>query len=274
VPGALNTQTITKSRGKSIPGFSMPMKQQTVAPCLWQKSTSPATLANAAIHVWCVYLRQPIHKISQLAQHLSLDEHERADRFVFDRDRGKYIVARGTLRLILGHYLHTPPEQLQFRYGLQNKPYLAKIDNHLQFNLAHSHNLALYAITRHQELGVDIEAIRPMDDKEQMAQRFFSAAEYTTLVSLPEEQKLVGFFNCWTRKEAFLKATGEGLTRPLDQFNVSLTPGVPAELLSIEGSTQAAEQWSLFELKPAEEYIGAVAIPGKNWQVSRWCWSE
>ncbi len=252
----------------------MPMNQQTAAPCLWQKSARPPTLADDAIHAWCASLRQPPAKISRLAQLLSPDESERAARFVFDRDREKYIVARGTLRLLLGHYLHTPPEQLQFRYGPQNKPYLAKADTRLplQFNLAHSHNLALYAITKHQELGVDIEAIRPLDDKEQIAQRFFSAAEYATLVSLPEKQKLTGFFNCWTRKEAFLKATGDGLTRPLDQFDVSLVPGAPAELLSIEDSTQAAEQWSLFTLNPAEEYIGAIAIPGKNWQLSCWCW--
>ena len=253
----------------------MPMKQQTDDFCLWQESSLPPALTEDAIHTWCVSLRQPSHKITQLAQLLSSDECDRASRFVFDRDREKYTVARGTLRLLLGQYLNSQPEQIQFSYGPQNKPYPAKESNQstLQFNLAHSQNMAVYAITRHQELGVDIEAIRPMDDKEQIARRFFSSTECDSLISLPKEQQLIGFFNCWTRKEAFLKATGDGLTRPLDSFNVSLTPGAPAKLQSIGGSTKTAEDWSLFELKPAEGYIGAIAIPGKQWQVSCWCWS-
>ena len=253
----------------------MQMTQQTITPGQWQNSSTPPALQDNIIHVWCAPLNQPPEKIAQLTHLLTSDEQERANRFVFDRDREKYIAARGTLRLLLSRYLHTLPEQIQLRYGPQNKPYLAEKNTQplLQFNLAHSHNLAVYAVTRRQELGVDIEALRPLDDKEQIARRFFSTAEYNTLVSLPEEQKLTGFFNCWTRKEAYLKALGDGLTQPLDQFSVSLTPDIPAKMLSIQGDTQAAEKWSLLEINPAENYIGAVAIPGKNWRLSCWCWS-
>jgi 4'-phosphopantetheinyl transferase len=127
------------------------------------------------------------------------------------------------------------------------------------FNLAHSHELAVYAFARHHAVGIDVEYVRELADARQLAARFFSARENAAWLALPAGQRAVGFYNCWTRKEAYIKAIGEGLSCPLDQFDVSLAPGEPARLLSIAGDEGAANQWSLWTLSPAPGYVGALA---------------
>jgi len=196
--------------------------------------------------------------LSKLTRYFSPDERARADRFVFDKDREKYSAARGILRLLLAGYMQVEPREINFTYGAQNKPYL--VDDPLFFNMAHSANLLVYAVTGSRELGVDLEMIRPLDDMDGIARRFFAPAEYTALQSVAQPQRLRAFYNCWTRKEAFLKATGDGLTRPLNQFVVSLRPGEPTKLLHLDGDPQAPQRWQMHAFSPATGYVGALAV--------------
>ena len=138
--------------------------------------------------------------------------------------------------------------------------------------MSHSQGLALYAITREREIGVDIEHVRPVPEAEQIADRFFSARESAVFRALPPSQKPKAFFNCWTRKEAYIKAIGDGLAWPLDQIEVSLALGEPARLLSIAGDPISAKRWELQELTPACSYVAALAVEGHNWRISCWQW--
>ena len=203
---------------------------------------------------------------------LAADEQERADRFVFEHDRQHYTVGRGFLRQILGRYVGLEPAQLRFSYGPQGKPDLAdsRLSAALRFNLSHSKGLALVGLTQRHELGIDIEGIRTLDDMDKIAERFFSAAENVVYAQVPAALKSVAFFNCWTRKEAYIKAIGEGLSHPLDTFDVTLAPGAPARLLRAEKDPQAINRWSLMTLEPAPGYIGALAVAGQNLRVSSW----
>lgn len=196
------------------------------------------------------------------------------EHFHFARDRRRFVVSRGVLRAILGYYLAVGPNRLEFRYNEYGKPYLA--DKYggclLQFNVAHSQELVLYAFTRDREIGIDIEYIRPISDTEQIAKRFFSIEENTALQTIPTHLKLEAFFTCWTRKEAYIKAKGRGLSMPLDQFDVSVTPGERAELLSTRPDPQEANRWTLQALLPGQGYVGAVAVGGRDLQIQCCDW--
>lgn len=231
-------------------------------------------IAKDEIHLWLATLEPPAEILRRLWGYLSHDEQLRAERFHFERDRHHFIASRGTLRCILSLYLGLPPESLGFQYGSGGKPGLAENCNSidLRFNLSHSHELALYGLVLHQEIGVDIEHIHPVQDMETIARRFFSIREYETLQSLPEHHKLEAFFNCWTRKEAYIKACGDGLAQPLDRFDVSLAPGEPAQLLSINGSAGEASRWYLGGFTPAPGYTAALAVEGGNWHVAYSQW--
>ena len=202
---------------------------------------------------------------------LSADERVRAERFYFERDRKRFIVGRGLLRTILGRYLDIKPSRLQFCYQSHGKPVLAEFGaGKLHFNLSHSQGLALYAVTREQEIGIDIEHVRHIPEADEIVKRFFSARENAVFKALPANQKPQAFFNCWTRKEAYLKAIGDGLACPLDRVEVSLTPGEPARLSSI--ADPSLDHWTLQELTPACSYVGALAVQGQNWSLSCWQW--
>ena len=229
------------------------------------------------IHVWSLRLDPPPERVEELGRALSADEWTRANRFRFDRHRRQYVVGRGALRALLATYLGTHPELVTFSYGPRGKPYLAapSAAGGLQFNLSNSDERALVGFVRGIEIGVDIEYMKPMPDLEQIAERFFSLSEREALRSLPPEVKPEGFFNCWTRKEAYLKAVGEGLAAPLDSFDVTLAPGEPPRMLTLEGDAARAARWSFRHFRPAEQYIGALAIEGeapggREWTVSTW----
>jgi 4'-phosphopantetheinyl transferase len=242
---------------------------------MWNLPPTDLKLRSNAVHVWRASLEQPAMQVQQLAQTLSEDEHLRAARFYFERDRKHFIVGRGLLRTILGRYTNLEPNQLQFSYSPRGKPALASTgaSSTLQFNLSHSKGLALYAITRDHQIGIDLEHIRPISNVEQLTQRFFSAREDAVIRSLPPNQQQVAFFQSWTCKEAYLKATGEGLAQ-LQQVEVSLTPEKPYRLLNITTDPQAAARWSLETLTPAPDYVAALAVEGHNWNLSCWQWSE
>lgn len=246
----------------------------TTAERLWPPPPADLSLAGNEIHLWQASLDLPALPVQNLRQTLAADELGRAKRFHFQKDRERFIVTRGVLRAILSRYLHIAPQQLRFTYSPYGKPALAHETggDTLCFNLSHSHDLALYAITRNRQVGIDLEYLRALPDMEQVAQRFFSAQENSVLDTLPQNQRLEAFFNCWTRKEAYIKARGEGLSFRLDQFDVSLMPGEPAALLTVRGDSCEAARWSLQELEPAPGYVAALAVEGHGWHLHCWQW--
>ena len=241
----------------------------------WPPPPADLTLDTNDVHVWCTFLDRPRQQQDLLWLSLAAAEKARAKRFYFERDKNRFIVARGVLRAILGRYLDVAPKQIAFAYGEHGKPELAPAfaGSGLQFNLSHSQGVALYAVSRHRTLGIDVEQIRSLDDGARIAERFFSSWENAVFTAVPDPQKPTAFFNCWTRKEAYIKAIGEGLSCPLDAFDVSLAPDEPARLLRIRGSEAAAARWSLFTLSPAAGYVGAVVVEGGNGRLSYWQWS-
>ncbi len=241
----------------------------------WCCPLEPPVLGRDEVHVWRASLSLAPSRLRHLAQILSADERERAKRFVMPKDRDAFATARGLLRLILGRYLNLESEVLRFCYGSHGKPFLAPEfnPNQLCFNLSHSGELALYAVALDQELGVDLERVDASLDCEAIARRFFSAQESASLLALPERDRPRAFFNGWTRKEAYVKAQGCGIAL-LNQFDVSLAPSKPAALLSIDGNSQAAADWTLQALDPDPEYVAALAIAGRTWQIKCWQWQE
>ena len=235
---------------------------------------SKLELRREEIHVWCAELDQPLSRLEMLAKILCMKERMRADRFHFKQDKKRFIVRHGILRSILGSYLGTDPSQVQLCYAKNGKPALVSTSakGNISFNLSHSGGLALYVFTRAREIGVDIEHIRGIPEMDQIAERFFSVRENGVFQALPEGKKKEAFFNCWTRKEAFLKASGAGLSRPLNKFDVSLVPGEPARLLRVCGNSKEASRWSIQELNPSPGFAAAFATKGRKWRLHCWQW--
>jgi 4'-phosphopantetheinyl transferase len=234
----------------------------------WPPGPNSPVLDPQTIHVWQADLTVPAAHLARYEAWLAGDERERAARFRFERDRNRYIAGRGMLRLLIGRYLQQAPEALDFSYSKYNKPGLP--GSELQFNLAHSGELALFAFGLHDALGVDLEAERPLRDALAIARRFFSPSERESLASLPEDQQASAFFRCWTRKEAFIKAVGEGLSYPLDGFDVTLLPGEPARLLTVRGSEDEARSWTVRHLEPAPGYVAALVARGPGKHLEYW----
>ena len=218
----------------------------------------PYQLSGRAVHVHPVQLQAPDAMVDSFRSFLSPDELDRAGRFRFDHLQRSFVLSRGAMRALLGHYLKTSPGEIRFSYGSKGKPSLAA-PARLQFNASHSGNLALFAFTLDCEVGIDVEAIRPMTDIEDIAKRFFSAEETAELMSLPPDQRKQCFYFCWTRKEAYIKATGEGLSAPLDAFQVTLRPGEPARIVHLAHDTSSARAWTLHNFATQPGYAGALA---------------
>jgi 4'-phosphopantetheinyl transferase len=239
----------------------------------WESAPQSPRLSVDEVHVWGATLTRTSEEVKRLRGLLSNDEMSRAERFHFQRDRSNFIVARGTLREILGLYLGQPPRLLRFDYNDFGKPALtsAPAEMKIRFNLSHAGDVALYAVASGREVGVDIEVVQEDTPCEEIAARFFSRREVTTLLALPASARRRAFFECWTRKEAYIKGRGEGLSLPLDNFDVSLAPGEPAALVDRRGGRDAA-RWSLCELTDAAGYAAAVAAEGSGWRLRRWRW--
>lgn len=240
----------------------------------WPLPDSPPTLNAEEIHVWRVSLSVPEAHWASLWGYLSEDERQRAARFYFTKDRERFVARRGALRAILTAYLSIAPDRLRFRYNSHGKPVLQEASGGggLYFNLAHSGELALVAVANGRELGVDLERIRPEVECLPIARRFFSPREVQSLMSLPPEAQMAAFYRGWTRKEAYIKARGKGLSLPLDQFDVSLAPGETATLLATRPDPMEAARWSLRELDVAAGYAAALAMEGSGWALKRWQW--
>jgi 4'-phosphopantetheinyl transferase len=228
------------------------------------------------VHVWRAALEQPASRVQRLVRTLSGDETARAGRFRFERDREHFIVARAVLRALLGRYLGIGPASVVLCYGRHGKPALADecAADGLRFNVSHSDGLGLFAFTRGREVGIDLEHIRRDMVGWEIAERFFSRLEIAMLRRIPADRQTEAFFSCWTRKEAYVKARGEGLSFPLDQFDVSVAPGQPAALLGVRGDSHEVSKWSLQDLSPGLGYGAALAVEGRAWRLERWQWAE
>ena len=235
----------------------------------WPLAEADGCLGDTDADVWCARLDAPPEVLRACEAVVSPDELERADRFRFARERNRYLVGRGLLRQLLAAYLKRPAREIVFAYSPTGKPSLAETGTKLNFNLAHSHGLVVYAVTRRGDLGVDVEAIRPGGMWEGISRRFFSPNEHARLSALPAEKRREAFFHGWTRKEACLKAMGTGLGGGLAEVEVSLDPEQPAELLGHPAGHGELRQWQLFSSSPAPGYLAALAVRGTAVQ-PRW----
>jgi 4'-phosphopantetheinyl transferase len=221
------------------------------------------------VHVFLAYLDCAVEVAANSGHWLSVDESERAWRFKFARDRQRFSTTRCLLRGVLGRYLDREPGSIAFAYGPQGKPSLENGASGLEFNVSHSGGLAVFAFSD-RPLGVDLEAERPMRDLQAIAERFFSEREVATLRGTDESERTAAFFRCWTRKEAFLKATGEGLSRPLDAFDVAFAAGETPRLLRIVGGPSGPEHWWLEDLAAPRGFVAALAREGPRARLERW----
>jgi 4'-phosphopantetheinyl transferase len=241
---------------------------------LWPPPPTQWPLGHGAIHVWAGNLQAPEERILALAKTLSSDETARAARFHSDRDRNRFIVGRGLLRTILTRYVGGVPTGLAFSYGPKGKPALASTARQRPplFSVAHGEDLLILAVSRDCEVGVDVEYIRPCEDAESIAANHFSSHEASVLRSLPAAQRLEAFYRLWTRKEAWLKATGDGIGESLSQVEVSFLANEPARLVSLFGSAEAVQNWTLCEIHPAAGFMAALAAPAPDIRLNCWHW--
>lgn len=246
-----------------------PKPERPLMAVLEQVWNSPPTHLEAPsnmIHVWRASLDPPVRYVERLMCVLSDAEHVRARQFYFERDRRRFITGRGLLRVILGRYLAISPDRLQLDYGVAGKPAVSasQARQRIEFSVSHSHGLILYAVTCNGRIGIDVEHVRTIPNTDHIAERIFSLREYAVFRALPLEQRQAAFFCAWTRKEAYLKACGEGLSRELGRIDVSLAPFEPARRLGIQGDPQASSHWSLQQLAPGPGYVAAVASEGES----------
>ena len=219
-------------------------------------------LPEDEVHIWQANLDALALATESSPLLLSQDEHRRAGRFHFESDRKRYIAGRQFLRKLLSAYFKTDFTGLSFHYSPKGKPSLGPASE-IRFNVSHSGRIALFAFVRGRELGVDVEQIHKEVNVKEIAGRFFSRAEQTTFAAVAEELKQEAFFRCWTRKEAFVKAKGDGLSLALDQFDVSLLPGEPAQLLSTRPDPKEQHRWSMWDLNVGPDYAAALVVEGK-----------
>jgi 4'-phosphopantetheinyl transferase len=237
----------------------------------WVKPPGDLNLNRNQVDVWRVSIKASSDSVQQAESILSADETQRAGRFRFDADRYRFTISRVALRDVLSRYLHCEPRQIDLTIGEYGKPTVDSKPS-LDFNLSHSGDHALIAVARERKVGVDVEHFRDDLEVEKIARRFFSEKENAELISLPSNRQRTGFFNCWTRKEAYIKAHGLGLSLPLDSFDVSLTPNEPAVLRATRSNPQEASQWTLLSLDVEDRYAGAVAVDGVDLDFRFWNW--
>ncbi len=238
----------------------------------WTQNKFPysISLRRDNLDILCVSLKVPEYWLDFFHDFLSAEEKKRAERMRFQRIRKRYVAARGILRWLLCAYLDVPPERIVFTYGQNGKPDLADQINKpgLTFNMSHSDDMALYGVGLKRDVGVDIEKIREGMAFLKISERFFSSAEHEVLSRVPLEQIKHGFFNCWTRKEAYIKAKGESLSSSLGRFTVSLAPGEPAAMLAHETDPLEVSRWSFYDLDLDPAFKAAVVVEGTGFAIT------
>lgn len=256
-------------RGSLGQGYDVEMSNPT-----WRTPEAFPALTTDVVHVWRIALAISDAELARRTGVLTVDELARAARFHFEPDRRRWIATRGAVRLLLAGYAGVAPTSVRFSLGPHGKPALEKPDGTgLEFNVSHSGELALCAVSRRRAVGVDVEAIRPEFANLSVARRFFAPAEATVLAALPQSEQTAAFFDCWSRKEAYIKARGTGVALGLDRFEVSLTPGRPAVLLATHDEPDATTRWRLVALAPDNGYAGALVTDGPA-RLECWQWSE
>ena len=232
------------------------------------------TLSANQVDIWRIDLIGQAEEIQRYRECLPQKEPARAARFYFEEHRRRFIVARAAMRQVLARYANVAPGKLVFSYGEKGKPWLAAATQaeSLQFNLSHSADIALLAVARVLTLGVDIEQVNPEFGTSEIAERFFSANEARCLQALPPDHRAEAFFSCWTRKEAYIKAIGEGFSVPLDSFEVAFGPGIPAALLQVRVDSREVARWSMYDLEVREGFKAALVAEGKDHQLRRFLW--
>lgn len=227
------------------------------------------TMACGELHIWSVRINDHNDRLEKYWQLLNEQEIQKARAFKFIKDRRCFIIARGALRSLLGSYLHISPGGIEFKYGPYGKPCIQDT-RMINFNISHSRNMILLGFVKKATIGIDIEYTKREVDVKKIAKHFFSKEEISSLAAIDEPYQLGAFYNCWTRKEAFIKALGSGLSFPLDQFVVSLDDASKARLIETKWDIYEKEKWTLQAIKPEEDYIGAVSVKGEINDVHYW----
>jgi 4'-phosphopantetheinyl transferase len=238
----------------------------------WPTPVNVPDLDSGVVHLWRIHLLRERGAIEACVALLSSDERERMERFHFDLHRERFALRRGALRMLLGRYLAVDSRRVEFRYSPKGKPEVGspETEDPLRFNFSDSSDWALLGLTRRDRIGVDIEEMRGHSDLETLARDHFSPRECEEFLSLPPSEKIAGFYNAWTRKEAWLKACGEGLSVPLSDFDVSLAPGEPPRLLRVRDEPGLLGCWALRACDPAPGYVGAVAVERERFRLLTW----
>jgi 4'-phosphopantetheinyl transferase len=229
-------------------------------------------LTTDQIHIWT--LRDFPGDTAGYASLLSRDEMDRASRFRFPHLYDRYVADHARLRLLLGAYLEADPRSLGFATNEYGKPRIDTPHCRLRFNMSHSTSVTMVALCLNAEVGIDVEAIRPVAEWAAIASSHFSGEENDALNAEPEEARSTAFFRCWTRKEAFIKAKGMGLSLPLNSFSVTVSADTPAALLSCNWDPQESARWTLTHLDPEPGYVGSLAVERKNWSSAYFAWPE
>ena len=237
----------------------------------WDTQSADFSLKSNQIHIWSVALDIDIKTQIRYWKVLSEEERQRAEAFKFVKDKIKYIACRGALRQLMGHYLKTPANEISIEYVKNGKPHH---NSNLEFNVSHSRDMAVIGFTYDTILGIDIEFIHRKIEFHQIARRFFSTNESDIVINAPRESMHQYFYNCWTRKEAFIKALGDGLSFPLDQFEVTCAPDEVPKLMSTKWDETEVEKWSLWAFEKSKDYVGALAIQGPEKQLIYFSWDH
>lgn len=245
-------------------------------PEAWAPGPDRPDLPDGVVDVWAASLEQAEEHIERFRKTLADDECARVVRFASQKLRDRYAVGRGLLREILSRYLEIAPAEVRFEYGPKGKPALSGecASSGIRFNVSHSETVFLCAVARGMGVGIDIEAIVPRADFLKLAQRFFAATEAAEIRSLPEIEQLPAFYACWTRKEAYGKAKGSGLSIPLNKFKVTLLPGAPPTVVSSAVFPDDSAHWKLFDVSPHEEYAAALAVAPAEHEVTWRAWKH
>jgi len=226
----------------------------------------PGSLGPYDVHVWCIPLDVGAAAVNRLARSLSIDERTRAQRFRAERDARRYIAAHGALRRLLARYMNEREDRIEFRYGASGKPAVECPvgATRIRFNMSHSGSIALIALCARAEIGIDVEQVRDISDAAGVVHTFFTPDEAQRWRALPASGRTQAFYDGWTRKEALVKAVGDGLSMALDSFEVPLNPG---ESGTITLPRQGALAWSILDVSPSPGYSAALAIPAELWNV-------
>jgi 4'-phosphopantetheinyl transferase len=237
----------------------------------WRRPLPSLALEPDHVHVWRISFADARAERTSFAATLADDERARAARFLRDRDRDAFTITRGALRTLLARYTGHAPGAIELGYRGKGKPYLVTPADSVRFNVSHSGDHAVLAFVRDRELGVDIEHRRPLSDLLPLARISFSPSEYATLCALPSRDHPGAFYTCWSRKEAFIKATGEGISQ-LNDFDVTLRADQPAQILRVAGPPSEHARWSLTDLPVIQDYAAALVVEGHGLDIHPFTW--